>query len=67
MTSETLGALLMRRDTLMRDLAALSMGEAGHVISEAETRFYRTRIAAVNRKLARPALSNTRLALAAQS
>jgi len=51
MTTETLGVLRMRRDTLMRDLKALSAGDAGHCISAAETRFYSARIAAVNRKL----------------
>jgi hypothetical protein len=56
MTTETLGALLMRRDTLVRDLMALNAGEAGQVISVAETRFYSARIAAVNRKLDRPAI-----------
>lgn len=67
MTTETLGALLMRRDTLMRDLVALNTGEAGHVITDADTRFYRARIAEVNRELARPAPSTTYLARAAQS
>ncbi len=55
MTTETLGALLMRRDTLVRDLMALNAGDAGQIISAAETRFYSARIAAANRKLERSA------------
>ena len=54
MTMETFGALLMRRDTLMRDLMALNEGDAGQVISAAETHFYMAHLAAVNRKLERP-------------
>jgi hypothetical protein len=51
MTTETLGVLRMRRDTLMRDLKALNTGEAGQCISAAETRFYSARIAEANSRL----------------
>ena len=51
MTSETLGALHMRRQTLERDLRAILRGDAGSVISTGQVSFYKLRLAAVNRLL----------------
>ncbi|MDP3493612.1 MAG: hypothetical protein Q8R82_10890 [Hyphomonadaceae bacterium] len=59
MTTETLGALRMRRDTLQRDLSALNRGEGGSRLSAVQASFYKTRLAAVNGLLAghaKPAL-----------
>ncbi|HPI47374.1 MAG TPA: hypothetical protein PLH23_03840 [Hyphomonadaceae bacterium] len=55
MTTEALGALRMRRDTLERDLNALLRGEAGSSISAAQVSFYKTQLAVVNGMLANPA------------
>ena len=54
MTTETLGALRMRRDTLQRDLHALTRGEAGCIVNSAELSFYKLRLATVNSLLALP-------------
>jgi len=52
MTTETLGALRMRRDMLERDLNAILRGDAGSIISAGQVSFYKLRLAAVNRLLA---------------
>ena len=52
MTTETLGALRMRRDMLQHDLNAITRGDAGSITNAAETSFYKLRLAAVDSLLA---------------
>ena len=54
MTTEAQGALRMRRDILERDLKALTRGDGGSRLTRRETRFYQSRLLAVNEKLTEP-------------
>lgn len=54
MTTETLGALRMRRDTLERDLSALASGDSGSRLSAKEAHFYQSRLMTVDGLLKEP-------------
>lgn len=60
MTTEHIGALRMRRDTLQRDLSALRQGDAGNRLTEEEARFYASRLGAVNTLLLEPCAPRTK-------
>lgn len=54
MTTETLGALRMRRDMLERDLKAFARGDSGSRLSAKEAHFYQSRLMIVDSLLTEP-------------